>query len=634
MGIRVFRGIGLGIPVAPLAPQFSVLLALRCLSAMVCQIDMSISHGFRPFTLVLVFAAVASGGLSPLHAEFDEPGRSAIDAQMTRAIPTESQKVEPATLSPLGPEGIAFHAQVRALFPSDRHYADTAVLLISHAYQDRGFRPLWGDSRTEAGFHRDLATQLKRHAFPELLAIDPETLVSSIPDGPVEKRDLAHTIAFCDAALLIRLGAVSPERIWPDWNLGDTPGSEDHSVPAILGDLVLATSLSPFDMAAAMDVLAPRNWIYRELLKAYPTAREAILKYSGIPPIPNPEQSGSGKPGEVYPAAPAIAAHLMDRGYLKMDAAQAGLLTSMTPELTVALIAFQNDYGLDADGVFGPASWQYLNTNAAERYRSIVINLHRARLMPNRPGERYLIANLPCAELYLFNADDFHFKTMRIVHGKADKDTHRTKIFRDRMQEVVFGPYWNVPASIASKELLPKAQEDWGYLSRNNYEIVSSFSPDSGDQYRLSPETLQAVAEGKLLLRQRPGPTNSLGYVKFLFPNTFNIDMHDTPAKDYFSRTKRDHSHGCIRVSKPDELGEWVFGPEGWTIEKVREAMKNDVNKGVAVKGGINVYITYFTTFPRPAPGGRILLAPGRDVYGLDTVDAKTLASVIPWTEE
>mgnify|MGYP002379282412 FL=1 len=484
-----------------------------------------------------------------------------------------------------------------------------------------------------ASFHRELANQLKRHALPELLAIDPETLVASIPDGPVDKRDLAHTIAFCDAALLIRLGAVSTEKIWPDWNLGDTPGSNDHAIATILGDLVVATALNPFDMAAAIDAMAPKNWIYRELLKAYAPAREAILKYSGIPTIPNPEQAGSAKPGDVYPGAPAIAAHLIDRGYLKMDAGQAALLTSMTPELTGALIAFQNDYGLDADGVFGPASWQYLNTNAAERYRSITINLHRARLMPNNPGERYLIANLPCAELYLFNANDFHFKTMRIVHGKADKETHRTKIFRDRMQEVVFGPYWNVPASIAAKELLPKAQEDWGYLSRNNYEIVSSFKPESGDQYRLSPEILQAVASGKLLLRQRPGPTNSLGYVKFLFPNTFNIYMHDTPAKDYFSRTKRDHSHGCIRVSKPDELGEWVFGPEGWTIDKVREAMKNDVNKGVAVKGGINVYITYFTTFPRPAPGGRILLAPGRDVYGLDSVDAKTLAGVVPWTE-
>jgi len=251
--------------------------------------------------------------------------------------------------------------------------------------------------------------------------------------------------------------------------------------------------------------------------------------------------------------------------------------------------------------------------------------------MPARPGDRYLIANLPCAELYLFDSNDFHVKTMRIVHGRADKETHRTKIFRDRMQEVVFGPYWNVPPSIAVKELLPKMQEDWGYLSRNDYEIVTSFGGSTGN--RLSPETLAGVAQGKLLIRQKPGSSNALGYVKFLFPNTFNIYMHDTPSKEFFARANRDHSHGCIRVSKPDELAEWVFAPDGWTIDRVREAMKNDLNKGVAVKGGINVYITYFTTFPRPVPGGRILMAPGRDVYELDGVDARTLSSVIPWTE-
>lgn len=538
---------------------------------------------------------------------------------------------QPEAVAPVSPEEEALRSQIRALLPPDRHYADLAAITIARVYAQRGFRPLWEESAIGAGFHRSLADELKRHALPELHAQDPELLKSRIPPGPVPAADLAHTMVFCDAAFLVRFGAVPTASIWPEWDAGDKPGSDDRAVDSVIADLLTATSLRPFDMRAAMDAMGPKNWIYRELLAAYPAAREAILKYSGLPQIPNPEQIGPGKPGEIYPAAPAIAAHLIDRGYLKMPPQQAAMISSMSPELCAALVAFQSDFGLDPDGIFGQTSWRYLNTNAADRFRSITINLHRARLMPSKLGDRYLIANLPCAELHLFDANDFHTKSMRIVHGRADKDSHRTRIFRDRMQEVVFGPYWNVPPSIAVKELLPKMQEDWGYLSRNNYELVNSFGGSAGT--RVSPDTLSAVASGSLLIRQRPGGSNALGYVKFLFPNTYNIYMHDTPSREFFARANRDFSHGCIRVAKPDELAEWVFAPEGWTLDRVRTSMQNDLNKSVAVKGGINVYITYFTIFPRPAPDGKLLLAPGRDVYGYDAADARTLAAVLPWQE-
>jgi murein L,D-transpeptidase YcbB/YkuD len=562
----------------------------------------------------------------PIEVEDADPGEPAVSPAKRATTP-----LPVATEPPLSPEEESVRAQVRAIFPPDRYFTPIAEASISRLYRERSFRPLWEADALGAGFHRSLGEELKRHALPELLAQDPEALVARVPQGPVDARDLAHTVAFLDTALMIRIGVVPFEKIWPDWDSSDKPGSDERSVESIVGDLVLATSLRPFEMPKAVDAMAPKNWIYRELHKAYPAAKEAILKYSGLPQIPSPEQIGPGKPGEIYPAAPAIAAHLIDRGYLNMAPQQAALLTSMTPELTGALIAFQTDYGLDPDGIFGLGSWRQLNVNAADRFRSMVLNLHRARLMPGKMGDRYLIANLPCAELYLFDANDFMSKSMRIVHGKAAVESQHTKIFRDRMQEVVFGPYWNVPPSIARKELLPKMQEDWGYLSRNNYELVNSFGASAGT--RVSPDTLGAVASGSLLIRQKPGGSNALGYVKFLFPNSFNIYMHDTPARDFFARTNRDYSHGCIRVAKPDELAEWVFAPDAWTLEQVRAKMKTDLNKGVAVKGGINVYITYFTTFPRPAAGGRMLLAPGRDVYGLDAANARTLAAFIPWQE-
>jgi len=524
-------------------------------------------------------------------------------------------------------------AQALALLPADRHFRDLAADSIAQLYLQRGFRPLWAPEALTVDFTRGLSQALVANAFPELLRLDPTALMAAITDDTVDKNDLAHTVAFCDVALLIRLGFVPTEAIWEEWNKGDAPGSDDRSVEAITGDLVVVSAMQPFDLAKAMETMGPQNWIYRELQKAYLPAKEAILAYSGLPSIPDPSTAGVGRPGEAYPYAPAVAAHLIDRGYLQMPPELASSLSSMTPELVAALTAFQNDHGLETDGIFGPGSWQYLNANAADRYRSITINLHRARLLPNDFGERYIIANLPSAELFAFDANDFFSTTMRIVHGKASPESQRTKVFRDTMQEVVFGPYWNVPKNIAMKELIPKAQEDWGYLSRNRYEIVDAFNPGSNKTYRLSPESLSLVSQGKLLVRQKPGADNALGRVKFLFPNTYSIYMHDTPSKSFFLRSKRDYSHGCVRVADPNALGAWVLGPQGWDHEKVKTAMFADRRQSLRVQDSVNVYLTYLTIFPRPIAGGKIILAPARDVYERDPVDAKTLAAIIPWQE-
>jgi len=367
-----------------------------------------------PSVVVLSLFLIPIASL-PAQIPVAEPVGADLDpGEPTQAAPTASKSgavTEVAAPLPVGPEEESLRNQVKSLLPSERHFSELASIVIGQVYAQRGFRPLWRADTIAAGFHRALGEQLKRHALPELLAIDPETLVTRVPvGGPVEARDLAHTVAFLDTALMVRIGVVPSSMIWPDWDSGDKPGSDEGSVESIVGDLVTVTSAHPFEMEKAIHAMGPKNWIYRELHKAYPAAKEAILKYSGLPQIPSPEQIGPGKPGELYPAAPAIAAHLVDRGYLAMAPAEAAVLTMMTPELTGALIAFQTDYGLDPDGVFGQASWGHLNANAADRFRSIVINLHRARLMPGKPGDRYLIANLPCAELYLFDANDFPAK--------------------------------------------------------------------------------------------------------------------------------------------------------------------------------------------------------------------------------
>lgn len=579
---------------------------------------------FRNLAGILLWSSLSTG--------FSQEEANPVPA----AEPSETATIENSATAAPNPDIVKANSvreQVLELLPQERHFKELAAEVISQLYLQRGFRPIWAEEALTVDFTRGLSDALATHAFPEILRLDPVELEPRINDNTVDKKDLAHAVAFCDAALMIRLGFVSSERIWPEWNEGDTPGSEDRSVETIVGDLVVVSSMQPFDIARAIETMGPQNWIYQELKKAYLPAKESILQYSGLPSIPDPSNAGIGRPGEAYPYAPAVAAHLIDRGYLQMPAELAPTLSSMTPELVAALTAFQRDHGLETDGIFGPGSWQYLNENAADRYRSITINMHRARLLPNDFGDRYIIANLPSAELFAFDANDFFNRTMRIVHGKASPETHRTKIFRDTMQEVVFGPYWNVPVNIAMKEIIPKAQEDWGYLSRNNYEIVDAFHSGSGQTYRLTPDTLQMVAQGKLLIRQRPGGENALGRVKFLFPNSYAIYMHDTPAKNFFLRSNRDYSHGCVRVAEPDALGEWVLGPQGWDAEKVTTAMNSGSRQHLAVQEKVNVYLTYLTMFPRPLLGGKIILAPARDVYELDDVDANTLAEIIPWKQ-
>ncbi|MEM6916205.1 MAG: L,D-transpeptidase family protein [Verrucomicrobiota bacterium] len=538
-----------------------------------------------------------------------------------------------APLPQADPRETQLKTLVLSVVPPDRRFGDLLASVVATVYAERGYRSLWSDVAFPDSFHLKLSRALSDHGFPPLLSLDPAALEPSLKNDIVDSQDLAHTVAILEAGLMARLGAVQPEELWQEWNREDTPGSEENTEEEITKDVVLATATKPFDLVKILDLLGPQNWIYRELKAAYPESKEAILKYSGLPTIPNPTQAGVGRPGEAYPYAPAIAAHLADRGYLELPQEEFSALSRMSPELVAALVAFQSDYGLDPDGIFGPSSWRYLNLNAAEKYRSLTINLHRARLLPNDFGSRYVLVNLPCAELFLFEDNDFHAGTMRIVHGKAEKESQHTPVFRDVMQEVVFGPYWNVPKSIAVKEVLPKAQEDWGFLSRNRYEIVSDFNPYNKNAHRLSPENLELVRQGRLFLRQKPGPTNALGHVKFLFPNSFNVYMHDTPAKNFFARSARDHSHGCIRVSKPEELGAWVLKNAGWTPEQVKEAMFADVRKSLPIQEEINVYITYLTTFPRPVSGGRIVLAPSRDVYEMDTVHAEKLNAVIPWRE-
>ena len=229
-----------------------------------------------------------------------------------------------------------------------------------------------------------------------------------------------------------------------------------------------------------------------------------------------------------------------------------------------------------------------LDRHDAAEVDRIVMNMDRWRWLPDELGSRYLIVNIPAFRLDAIE-NGKSVLSMRVITGREDNPT---PVLADEITSVVFSPYWNIPESIVTKEILPKLENDPGYLDRNNME-----TDDSGRHFR-----------------QRPGPGNSLGAVKFVFPNHFNVYLHGTPSASLFKRVERDFSHGCVRLERPADLAKYVLRdqPE-WTEERIVAAMNAGTERGVKLTTPLPIYLVYFTTWEE---GGALRTV--RDVYGLD----------------
>jgi murein L,D-transpeptidase YcbB/YkuD len=217
--------------------------------------------------------------------------------------------------------------------------------------------------------------------------------------------------------------------------------------------------------------------------------------------------------------------------------------------------------------------------------------------------------------------------TMKVVVGQGKGD-HETPVFTHIMKYVVFRPFWNVPPDIAKKELVPHMLADHNYLQRHNYEVTNS----KGDV--LTSYTVKQVAQGGVMVREKPGPKNSLGLIKFMFPNQYDVYMHSTPAPYLFARTRRDFSHGCVRVQKPEDLAVWVLqgqqdkDHEDWDIDKVHEAMNDGPdNKTLGLKTPIPIVIFYLTAIV--AEDGQVHFFD--DLYGYDAQLQQVLAKGPPY---
>ena len=258
------------------------------------------------------------------------------------------------------------------------------------------------------------------------------------------------------------------------------------------------------------------------------------------------------------------------------------------------------------DGIVTAAVTAEMNVPVDQRIRQIEMNLERWRWLPRDLGERHIIVNIPEYRLEVWDRGQVPV-SMRVVVGKQDT---QTPIFSDEMTHVVFSPYWNVPPNIAQGETLPEIMKDPGFLARANMEVL-----DKNGQ-PIDPSTIDVADPASYRFRQRPGAQNSLGLVKFMFPNQFNVYLHDTPTDSLFARASRSFSHGCVRLENPLALAEYVLrDQQGWTREKIEEAMHAEEERTVKLKKAIPVYLGYWTA--RVSSDGVMQFR--KDVYGIDS---------------
>ena len=314
------------------------------------------------------------------------------------------------------------------------------------------------------------------------------------------------------------------------------------------------------------DVNAPYKALKEHLAKYY-----TIAKAGGWPEITTTPKK-SLKKDISDPAIPIIKKRLQITGEM------AGKDTSQvfTDTLENAVRTFQTTMGYKPDGVITAQLVKDMNVPAIERVKQILINMGRMRLMPIEPSGQLIIVNIPEFALHVYENKKKAWD-MDVVVGK---EGHNTTMFSGDLNQIVFSPYWNVPQSIVQKEILPKLASDPGYLASQNMEQTGT------DE------------DGVPKIRQLPGPRNSLGRVKFLFPNSFNIYFHDTNAKSLFEKDKRAFSHGCIRLAEPEKMAQYLLRdqPE-WTPEKIEEAMDSGQEQYVKLKRPVPVIITYYTAW-------------------------------------
>lgn len=518
-----------------------------------------------------------------------------------------------STATPGPMAGMQPHFEAEVLPTARWSRIDDVATAVREAYGRVSWAPLWSNATTPTAPARAMVRFLAATDSLGLVPADFDvgTLDSLVrlldagraSDSTTLQFDAMLSVATARALVAMRWGRVRQTKAYPK-----LPKARDDYD---LAGGVYAASRSD-DPSVVFDAAGPQWAAYRRLAAAYPALRRAArdsLLVAGRPVL-QPKRGGP------LPHAAALRT-LLDQIGVPFDSTRpaAHADTVLDVSLSRALLAFQKEHRAPRTGVFDGPTRDSMRAVLQRRERNTVRSLERWRWLPRGADGRAILVNIPEFQLHAYDqavGDVGPTFSMNVVVG-SKTDERNTPLFADFMEHLIFSPYWEVPGTIAKEEIVPKAQKDSTYLSRNGYVLVRGYAANAPV---VAPDSVNLSRVGRSVrVRQLPGSGNSLGRVKFMLPNDMDIYLHDTNQKAFFRRTDRALSHGCVRVSRPQQLAEWVLRDDTtWTTERIATAMKAPKPETVRLAEHIPVLLVYHTA----AVDDRGIVRSYKDVYEYD----------------
>jgi murein L,D-transpeptidase YcbB/YkuD len=456
--------------------------------------------------------------------------------------------------------------------------------LLADFYERRGFSPAWSDTGKIESLIEVIKATARDGLDPSDYHLEDIEHVNDLLENgrqltPEERAalDIALTDSLFRLGYHQRFGKVDPYDLDPEWNFSRELHGKDPA--EAIQEAIDAESLPDY-----LTAIFPRVELYRRL-QSYLEEYRKLAASGGWPHVP---EGSTLKPGAADERLPILARRLAITGDLPAAAAAAPV-SVYADALESAVRNFQERHGLDADGVVGPATLRALNVPVEDRVNQIRLNLERGRWVLDDLEDDFVVVNIAGFRAYLYR-DRKPVWSTRVVVGKT---YHKTPVFRSLMKYVVFNPTWTVPYSIATKEMLPAIQRDPNYLSARNFDVKDRngeiVDPASVDWSQVTRRNFGYT------FVQRPGVSNALGEIKFIFPNQHSVYLHDTPSKSLFERAERTFSHGCIRVDRPFDFAEVLLQQDGWNREMIDAEIAGRNTRSVFLSQPMPVLLLYWT---------------------------------------